>query len=42
MAIKMCLKMKNRSHKCNIKRPRSIHGQKHTKHEICLSIMIFI
>ena len=33
----MWLKMKNRSHKCDIKRPRSRHGQKYTKHEIFLT-----
>ena len=38
MAMKMGLKMKNRSHKYDINRPKPRHGHKYTKHKICLSI----
>ena len=39
---KMEMKMKNRSHRCDISRPRSRHGHKYTKHKVCLSIMMVI
>ena len=42
MTMKMRLKMKNKSHKCDINGPRSRHEQKDTKYEICLSIMMVI
>ena len=38
MAMKMRLKMKNRSPIHDIKRPRPRHGPKYTKYEMCLSI----
>ena len=34
----MGLKMKNRSHKYDINRPKPRHGHKYTKYKICLSI----
>ena len=34
--------MKNRSHRCNITRPRPRHGHKYTKYKLCLSIMMAI
>ena len=34
MAMKMSLKMKNRSHIYNINGPRPIHGLKYTKYKI--------
>ena len=40
MAMKMSLKMKNRSQRHNINRPRTRHGPKYTKHKMCLSIMM--
>ena len=36
--MKMELKMKNRSHKYDINRPKPRHGHKYTKYKICLSI----
>ena len=42
MTMKMRQKMKNGSHRCGISRPRPRHGHKHTKHKICLSIMMVI
>ena len=42
MSMKMTLKMKNRSHRYDINRPRSRHGHKYTKYKICLSIMMAI
>ena len=42
MAMKIRLKMKNRSPVCDIKRPRPRHGPKYTKHEMCFSIMMLI
>ena len=42
MTIKMKLKMKNRSHRYDIIRPRPRHGHRYTKYEICLSIMMVI
>ena len=40
MAIKMRLKIKNRSQGYNINRPR--HGLEYTKYKMCLSIMMVI
>ena len=34
--------MKNRSHKCDINRPRLSHDQKYTKYKLSLSIMMVI
>ena len=34
MTMKMRLKMKNRSHICNINGPKPRHGQKYTKYKI--------
>ena len=42
MSMKMTLKMKNRSHRYAINRPRSRHGHKYTKYKICLTIMMAI
>ena len=42
MTMKMRLKMKNRSHRCDINRPRPSHGHKCTKYKICLSIVMVI
>ena len=36
----MKMKMKNRSQRYNINRPRSRHGNKHSKYKKCLSIMM--
>ena len=41
MTMKMTLKMKNRSHRYNINRPRLRHEHKYTKYKMCLSIMTF-
>ena len=38
----MRLKMKNRSHRYDINRPRPRHGHEYTKHKICLSLMMVI
>ena len=38
MTMKMGLKMKNRSDKYDINRPKPRHGHKYTKYKICLSI----
>ena len=38
--MKMRLKMKNRSQRYDIKRPRPRHGHKYSKYEMCLSIMM--
>ena len=40
MTMKMRLKIKNRSQRCDINRPRPRHGPKYTKYKMCLSIMI--
>ena len=40
--MKMRLKMRNRSHRYDINRPRPRHGYKYTKYEMCFSIMIAI
>ena len=42
MSMKMRLKMKNRSLRYNIKRPRLRHGNKYTKYKMCLSIIMVI
>ena len=42
MAKKMRLKMKNKSSRYDINRPRCWHGQKYTKYKICLDIMMVI
>ena len=42
MAIKMRLKIKNRSQKYDINRTRSRYGQKYTKYKICLGMMMII
>ena len=42
MAMKMRLKMKNRSHRYDINRPTPIHGHKYTKCEMSLSEMMVI
>lgn len=39
--MKMRLKMKNRSHRCDIKWPRPRHGCKYTKYKICLSSYMY-
>ena len=40
MAMKTRLKMKRRSHRNDINRPRPRHGHEYTKYKICLSIMM--
>ena len=42
MAKKMRLKMKNRSSRYDINKPRRRHGHKYTKYKICLNIMMVI
>ena len=42
MTMKMRLKMKNRSQRYDINRPRPRHGHKYTKYEMCLSKMMVI
>ena len=42
MPMKMRLKMKNRSSRYDINRPRLRHGDKYTKYKICLDIMMVI
>ena len=42
MITKMRLKMKNRSHRHDITRPRARHGDKYTIYEMCLSLMMTI
>ena len=42
MTIKMRLKMKDRSHKYDINRPRPSHGHKYTIYKMCLSIIMAI
>ena len=36
------MKMKNRSHRYNINRPRSRYGHKYDKYKKCLSVMMVI
>ena len=40
--MKTRLKLKNRSHRYGIKRPRPRHGHKYSKYNMCLSIMMVI
>ena len=42
MAIKMMRKLKNRSQRLDINRPRSRHGPKYTKYKMSLSIIMLI
>ena len=42
MTMKMGLRMKNRSCRYEINRPRLRHGHKYTKHKMCLSIVMAI
>ena len=42
MALTMRLKMKNRSHRYDINRPRPRYGHKYTKCKMCLIIMMVI
>ena len=42
MTMKRPLKLKIKSHRYDINRPRSRHGQKHTKYKMCLSKMMVI
>ena len=38
----MKIKIKNRSHRYDMNRPRSRYGQKYSKYKMCLSIMMAI
>ena len=40
--MKAMLKIKNRSQRYDMNRPRSRHGHKYTKHKVCLSILMVI
>ena len=40
MTMKMRLKMKNRSQRYDIYRPRPRHGHKYTKYKMCLNTMV--
>ena len=42
VCIHEIIKMKNKSHKQDINRPRLRHGHKNSKYRKCLSIMILI
>ena len=42
MTTKMRLKMKNRSHRCDITRPRPRHGHKYTIYKMWPSLMMAI
>ena len=42
MTMKMRLKMKSRSSRYDINRPRRRYGHKYTKYKICLDIMMVI
>ena len=42
MTMKVSLKMKTRSHRYDINRPRPRHGRRYTKYEMCLSVMTVI
>ena len=42
MTLKMRLKIKNRSHRYDINRPRLRHGHRYIKYKMCLSIVMFI
>ena len=38
----MNMKMKNRSHTCNINRPRTRLGHKNSKYKKCLSMLMLV
>ena len=38
----MRMKMKNKSHRYDINRPRPKHGHKYTKYKMCFSVMMTI
>ena len=40
MTMKIMLKMKNRSHRYDINRPRLRHGHNYSKYKLCLSVMM--
>ena len=40
MAVKMKMKMKNRSHRSDINRPMSRHGHKYSKYKTCRCMMM--
>ena len=40
--MKMKIKIKNRSYRYDINRPRSTHGHKYSKYEKCLTVMLLI
>ena len=40
--MKIEMKIKHRSHRYDINRPRSRHGRKHSKYKTCLSKMMLI
>ena len=40
--IKMKMKEKNRSNRCDIKRPRSRLGHKYSKYKMCLSVIMLL
>ena len=42
MTMKKMLKMKKRSHRYNINRPRPTNGHKYTKYKMCFSVKIVI
>ena len=42
MTMKMRLKMKNRSHRYDIRKPRPSHGHKYTKYKMYFSILMVI
>ena len=42
MTMKIRLKMKNKSHRYDIIRPRPRYGHKYTKYKMCLSIMMVL
>ena len=42
MTMKMTLKMKNKSHRYDIIRPKPRHGHKYTKYKMCLSIIMVL
>ena len=42
MTMKMRLKMKNRSHRYDINRPRLRHGHEYTKYKMCKIIIIMV
>ena len=42
MTMEMRLKIKNRSQRCHIDRPRTRYGHKYTKYKMCLGITMVI